>query len=32
MKRVREAIELYLNEEPNSPIPLELVGMQQISA
>ncbi len=31
MKRVREAIELYLDEEPNSPIPLELVGIQQVS-
>ena len=31
MKRVREAIELYLDGDPDSAIPLELVGIQQIS-
>jgi predicted RNase H-like HicB family nuclease len=31
MKRIREAIELYLDEEPDASIPLELVGIQQIS-
>jgi predicted RNase H-like HicB family nuclease len=31
MKRMREAVELCLESEPNAGRPLELVGVQQIS-